>query len=87
MSKYLYTEKDGTRSVYRIDGQNATHFTVSVPLFVCWGSTFHGWGRTREISKAYINRQKASPYIEMPKEMARKYDKIKKGDSSSVLFK
>ena len=83
--KYLYkTDSDtGYRYVYRILSETDTHMETSVPLFVCWGSTFKRWSKPKLITKKYLQQRK---FIPLPQTIADLYDGIKKDDSTEVLF-
>ena len=84
MSKYLIKiDDEGYRNVLRIENETDTHITISNPLFVCWGSTFHSWGRTRTITKKWLEKRN---FQEMDPTLARKYDNLKKDDSCTSLY-
>ena len=83
MSTYLIKTVNDERTVLRIDGENDTHYTVTSPLFVRFGSTFSHFGRSRAISKKWVNSRK---FAKMDPTMAAKYDQVKRFDDSSVLF-
>lgn len=78
----FFINKYKMRYVYRIVDSTPTHYMVQVPFFSCWGSTFARWSKPKPITKTYLNKKCTL----LPPELSTKYDNIKKGQSTSVLF-
>ena len=85
-NKFTYlikTDDDDNRHVYRIEHDLGTHYTVTNPLFVCFGSVFSNWGRRRTVSKKYLTSRK---FVRMSSALEKKYNAIKRDDSTGDLF-
>ena len=84
MRYLIKTDEENYRHVLRVEDETETHITITNPLFNCFGSVFNSYGRKRTITKKWLAKR---PFVWMDDEMAKLYDNIKNGDSSSTLYK
>jgi len=83
--KYLIKiDDEGYRHVLRIEDETDTHITITNPLFNCWGSVFNSYGRKRTITKKWLSK---TPFVPMTSKLSKRYDNIKNGDYTEVLYK
>lgn len=84
MAKYFIKETNNMRHVLRVESEDELTLTISNPLFTHFGSKFCDYGRKRTITKKWFNRQKG--WKPMNQNLSNKYDTIKRGDNTSILF-
>lgn len=79
---YIFRLVDDLRYVYRVLSVTDDKYEVQVPYFTCWGSTFARWGKSKMLTKKYLEKH----CTVLSDDIAQRYKDIKRGQNTSVLF-